>query len=274
MINAKQGGTRANSAVSQNGAISVLSSNGPTHDGRGYSRAVAFRSQLPVSNSNPSRIANTPCRSASKQRNVTSNEISGSQANGHQDVGAIVKSIFEAESEALAQIPRNLETGPLELAASALLRARRICCYANGSSRLVASEAEYQFVRLGLHCIFIQDWMQLAIQTALYSSEDVVLAFSPSGRERRTVQGLALARRTGATTISVTSEAGSRLAKQSQIALVLPERAIRPHRDAPRSKIPELMLIDALATYIASRTSKPVNSTSRCDELIEKMLVD
>jgi DNA-binding MurR/RpiR family transcriptional regulator len=273
MINAKQGGTRANSGVSQNGTLSVGFLNGASHDRRGYStRAVAHRSQSPVSNTD--RIADTPCSSASKQGEVTSNGLNGSHTNGHQDVGAIVKSIFEAESQALAQIPKTLETGPLELAASALIRARRICCYAIGSSRLVASEAEYQFVRLGLNCIFIQDWMQLAIQTALYSSEDVVLAFSPSGRERRTVQGLALARRTGATTISVTSEAASPLAKQSQIALVLPERAMRPHRAAPHSKIPELTLIDALATYIAWRTSKQVNDIKRCDELIAKMLVD
>jgi DNA-binding MurR/RpiR family transcriptional regulator len=273
MINAKQGGTRTNSAVSQNGTVSVGFLNGANHDRRGNSTpAAALRSQLPVSNTG--RIADTPCHSASKQGGVTSNGLNGSHTNGHQDVGAIVKSIFEAESRALAQIPKTLETGPLELAASALIRARRIFCYAVGSSRLVASEAEYQFVRLGLHCIFIQDWMQLAIQTALYSSEDVVLAFSPSGRERRTVQGLALARRTGATTISITSDAASPLARQSQIALVLPETGIRPHGAAPRSNIPELTLIDALATYIASRTSKRVNEINRCDELIEKMLID
>jgi DNA-binding MurR/RpiR family transcriptional regulator len=272
MTKSKHGGTRVNFAVSQNGTGSVVGLNGASQGHRDYAtRTGTLHSELSVTSG---KVADRLSSVASEHARMPSNRLNGNHDNARQDVGAIVKAIFDAESRALAQIPKALETEALELAADALINARRIYCYAVGGSRLLASEAEYQFVRLGLHCVFIQDWMQLAIQTALYSSDDVVLAFSHSGRERRTVQGLALARRTGATTIGVTSEPGSPLVKHSEIALILPGIDVRPHQAAPRSNIPELTLIHAIAAYIAWRTSKQVNGINRCDELIEKMLIE
>jgi RpiR family carbohydrate utilization transcriptional regulator len=138
---------------------------------------------------------------------------------------------------------------------------------------LLASEAEYQFVRLGLRCVSIHDNIQLASQTKLLSSEDVVLVFSHTGRDRWTVPGLALARRAGALIVGITSEPDSPLAKRSDIALVLPETRAVDQATGLHSKVLELTLIEAIASCIAVSTGQEISVVTRCDELVAKALV-
>ena len=266
MSSSRQGGKRLKPVIPHNGTGSVAHLNRTSDDRPDYlTPTELFRSPAPVSTR---RVDGMPNNGDSGN-----GAMHGATFNGNKDLGEILEAIFKAEARALAEIPKTLATALLEEATAALINARRIYCFAFGSARLLASEAEYQFVRLGLHCIFIRDWMQLAIQAALLSSEDVVLAFSHTGRDRQTVQGLTLAQGTKATVIGVTSEADSPLARQSDIALVLAERDMQPRDCAPASKIPELALVHALATCVALRTSKQTAGPTRCDELIEKMLI-
>lgn len=264
MVNAKHGGTRVKSVVSQNGTGSVIRFIGTDH-GR---RDRLTQTELPEMQSRPPRFTDMRHRNGAEHP-----EISNAERNGRHRMGEALKAIFDRESRTLSEIPKTLDTSALEHAVNALVQARRICCYAIGTSALLANEAEYQFVRLGLSCISLNDRMQLAIQSTLLARGDVVLFFSRSGRDRRTIEGIGLARRTGATTVSVTSDPNSPLAKRSDIALVLPERPMSSKEVWPPSKIPELALLNVLATYVALYTRKQMVGSSRCDELMEKMLI-
>jgi RpiR family carbohydrate utilization transcriptional regulator len=186
----------------------------------------------------------------------------------------IVKKVFEDESRALAEAPKTLKNEVLERAVRALISARQVYCYAVGNSGLLAGAAEYRFVRLGINCISIRDPIQMAIQTSLLSSKDVVLAFSQTGRNRDAVDGLLLARQAGATTIGVTSEPGSPLVRASDIPLVLFELDTEETRGSLLdAKVAEVTLIDALAMCIANHRKTPAKEATRVDKQIERMLI-
>jgi RpiR family transcriptional regulator, carbohydrate utilization regulator len=197
------------------------------------------------------------------------------KAEGPRDnsLSGIVKKVFEEESRALTEAPKTLKDESLEKAVTALIGARQVCCFAAGSSGLLASVAAYRFVRLGINCISIQDPIQMAIQTSLLAPKDVVLALSQTGRNRDAVDGLALARQAGATTIGITSEPGSPLVQASDIALVLFEPQTAQQGALLDTKIAEITLIDALATCIALRRKGSSKGAHRVDKQIEKILI-
>ncbi|HEX6566330.1 MAG TPA: MurR/RpiR family transcriptional regulator [Chthoniobacterales bacterium] len=187
-----------------------------------------------------------------------------------EGLNKIVDESFETGLRVLRHTLNAIEIEFLERAVEALVLARRIYCYAVGSSGLLASEVEYRFVRLGMNCIAIHDPLQMAVQSSLISLKDVVIAFSQTGRNRHTVDGLAKARAAGATTIGITRKSGSPLLAVTDIPLVLEQ----PDRDSqdllPCSKIAELVLVDALSRCVAMVRKSP--ASSQVDQNIERML--
>jgi DNA-binding MurR/RpiR family transcriptional regulator len=185
-----------------------------------------------------------------------------------KNVAEIVRHSFCAAAETLAAMPEKFDLAAFEQMVDALLRSRRIYFYATGRSSLLASEAEYRLVRMGLDSVSLHDWEQMKVQTRLLSSEDAVFAFSHTGRNRRTIDGVRLARQAGATTIGVTTLVSAPLLEVCDIGLALP----LPGQSALSSRIPELALIDALATCIGRRYARPSIAATRCDSHIETML--
>jgi RpiR family transcriptional regulator, carbohydrate utilization regulator len=130
---------------------------------------------------------------------------SPSSKQSEKNVAEIVRYSFCAAAETLAAMPDKFDLAAFEQMVDALLRSRRIYFYATGRSGLLASEAEYRLVRMGLDSVSLYDWEQMKVQTRLLSSEDTVFAFSHTGRNRRTIDGVRLARQAGATIIGVTT---------------------------------------------------------------------
>jgi RpiR family carbohydrate utilization transcriptional regulator len=194
------------------------------------------------------------------------------EKSANEGLAGTVRKVFEEESRALAQAHKTLKNESIEKAVHVLLGARQVHCFAVGSSGLLAAVAEYRFVRLGINCISIRDAMQMAIQSSLLSSKDVVLTFSQTGRDRDAVDALTLARQAGATTIGVTSEPGSPLVNVSDVALVLFDLHINSEGSLFDTRIAELTLIDALAACIAQRRKTPSKEASRVDKQIEQIL--
>jgi DNA-binding MurR/RpiR family transcriptional regulator len=94
-----------------------------------------------------------------------------------------------------------------------------------------------------------------------------VLAFSHTGRNRRTVEGATLARQAGATIIGITGQLDSPLTEISDICLLLPEQ------DASTARICGTALVGALAGCVAEQGEKSKLASTRCDKNIETMLI-
>jgi DNA-binding MurR/RpiR family transcriptional regulator len=190
------------------------------------------------------------------------------------DLSTVVQKVFNAEAQALIKAPRTIDRGALQLAVEALAQARRIHCYAVGGSGLLATEATYRLVHLGLNCVAVYDPIQIAVQASQLTHADVAIGFSQSGRTHSTVMGLAAARAAGATTIGITSRPRCPLGDHSDVSLVLLElqAAFRgAHLD---SKIAELTLIDALATCLARQLpAPPIETVDRLERNIERMFI-
>lgn len=190
------------------------------------------------------------------------------------DLSTVVQKVFMAEAHALMKAPRTIDPTALQQAVDALARARCIHCYAVGGSGLLATEAVYRLVHLGLNCIAVYDPIQIAVQASLLSPADVAIGFSQSGRTHSTVMGLAAARASGATTIGITSRPRCPLVEHSDVPLVLLELQAAYRGAHLDSKIAELTLIDALATCLARQLPAPEpDAVERLERNIERMFI-
>src|SRR6185437_3116098 len=98
------------------------------------------------------------------------------------DLSSVVQKVFIAEAQALIKAPRTIDRDALRRAVDALAQARRIQCYAVGGSGMLATEAVYRLVRLGLECVAVYDPIQIAVQASQLTDVDVAIGFSQSGR--------------------------------------------------------------------------------------------
>lgn len=191
------------------------------------------------------------------------------------NLATITRKVFVAEAQALAKAWQTIDAQALQRAVEVLAQARRVHCYAVGGSGLLAMEAVYRLVRLGLDCVAIYDPIQIVMQASRLGARDVAIGFSQTGRTRDTVAGLAAAREAGATTIGVTSQPRSPIIAQSDITLLLLElqTAFRgAHLD---SKIAELTLIDAVATCLARQLPpRPPGMVERLEDNIARMFLE
>lgn len=181
----------------------------------------------------------------------------------------IVRKVFAAEARALAGAWQGIDPAEWERAVAALTGARRVLCIAVGGSGMLALEAAYRFVRLGIDYFPIYDPMLIAIEAAGVTPQDVVIGLSQTGRTRDTVEGVRLAHGAGATTIAVTSRPNSPLVQFADIRLILREFHADYHGAHLDSKVAELTLIDALTACVARRL--PARPQGAIDRLIASM---
>ena len=136
----------------------------------------------------------------------------------------IANKAISADIDALLTTLRSLDMGDVEKTIEAIQQARRIDLYAMGISSSVALDAFNRFLNLGLSVSWLPDIANQLASASLLTSQDVAMAFSYAGETRATVKALSLAHQQGATTIAITGNPHSSLARYADIKLVVTPR--------------------------------------------------
>ncbi|MDN3021612.1 MurR/RpiR family transcriptional regulator [Streptomyces sp. S.PB5] len=132
----------------------------------------------------------------------------------------VVQVVGSADLRAVQQTIDRIDLDAIERAAQAVARARRIDLYGTGGSGAVALETETRLFRIGCS---VRGWTEVhggATSAALLTPADVAVGISHSGATRETIEPFELAKERGATTVAITSDPRSPLAKAADIRLV------------------------------------------------------
>ncbi|MEU6371823.1 MurR/RpiR family transcriptional regulator [Streptomyces sp. NPDC046909] len=132
----------------------------------------------------------------------------------------VVQVVGSADLRAVQQTIDRIDLDAIERAAQAMARARRIDLYGTGGSGAVALETETRLFRIGCS---VRGWTEVhgaATSAALLTPADVAVGISHSGATRETIEPFELAKERGATTVALTSDPRSPLAKAADIRLV------------------------------------------------------
>ncbi|MCD7437259.1 MurR/RpiR family transcriptional regulator [Streptomyces lincolnensis] len=158
----------------------------------------------------------------------------------------VVQVVGSADLRAIQQTIDRIDLDALERAAQALAKARRIDVYGVGGSGAVAQETETRLFRIGCQ---VRGWTEVhgaATSAALLTPADVAIGISHSGSTRETLEPFEMAKERGATTVAITTDPRSPLAKAADIRLIsaTSETSFRTGSIGGRHSV--LMIVDCL----------------------------
>ena len=167
------------------------------------------------------------------------------------DLERVVQVVGTADLRAVQQTIDRIDLDSIERAAQATARARRIDVYGVGGSGAVAQETETRLFRIG--CA-VRGWTEVhaaATSAALLTPADVAIGISHSGSTRETIEPFEKAKERGATTIALTADPRSPLARTADIRLISSPSETSFRTESISSRHSVLVLIDCLYVRVA-----------------------
>lgn len=193
-------------------------------------------------------LATELSRSASDQERF---QVSAGDVSRYDDDATTVRKIAFAEAAAIERTARQIDLDELERCVAEVRDARRIDIYGAASSGLAAQDLEQKLHRAGLVAQARTDHHLALTGAALLDGRDVAIAISHSGRTLEIVQAAQVAGRAGATTIAITNNPKSPLARACDLVLVTAVSESTFRSGAMASRIAQLAILDFLYTRIA-----------------------
>ena len=170
--------------------------------------------------------------------------------------GDVMVKLIDNTVAAFLKYRNDASTHAIERAVDALVATwkgkGRIEFFGAGNSGIVAQDAQHKFFRLGINAIAYSDGHMQVMSASLLGPGDCVVIVSNSGRTRDLMDASDIARKHGATVISITAS-GSPLAQSSHIHLAADHPEGYDRYSPMTSRLLHLMIIDVMATCVALR---------------------
>lgn len=163
----------------------------------------------------------------------------------------LAQKVFQTNIQAVADTMKALDPHMVEVAAKNLADAGRIDIYGVGYSSFTALDAKLKFVRLGLVADAYGDGHLQAMAAASLRKSDVAIGISHSGSTRDVVDALTSARKSGASTISITNFSPSPITRASDVVLLTASPESPLGGEVLTSRIAQLCVLDVLSVALA-----------------------
>lgn len=181
------------------------------------------------------------------------NRISYQDINPGDNIHTIIERVSQHTQAAIADTVRVLREEDVLRAVDALDKAKRVDFYGAGTSALVALDAQQKFQRL---CRDTQTSTDPHVQVVIASRlerGDAAVFFSYSGETEDMLDTLAVAKRGGAVTISVTRYGVNRLSRGADIPLYVASSEMLVRSAAMTSRIAMMHVVDILYSAVAAQ---------------------
>ncbi len=183
------------------------------------------------------------------------------------DIPTIKNKVFNADIQALYDTLKVLDDNEFQKAVNLISKARNVEFCGIGGSGSVALDAQHKFLKIGVKSSAYLDSNLQAMSASLLGEGDVVIAISHSGESKSILEVLKIARKVGASTITITNYGKSSILKVSDVVLYTASKETAFKSDAVASRLAELVIIDALFASVAfSRYEKSYENITKTRE--------
>ena len=159
----------------------------------------------------------------------------------------------------LERTQRMLDAQRLELAVEALHKARKIVFVGVGGGAAICDEAAHMFLKAGFDASSYRDGYTQTIIAAKLKPEDVMVGVSHTGTTVTVADAMHLAKENGATTIAITSDAESEVARAGTVRLTTwgaTQQVVPLYGDFLEGRLSQLFLIDLLYVGVLFRSGE------------------
>ena len=161
-------------------------------------------------------------------------------------LNTIFQKIHKASVLSLNETLELLNEDAINKAVDLLVQADRVFCFGNGGSMVMAMEAWARFSTATSRFVHVSDSHMQIMNTALATSQDVLLVFSYSGSTKDMEDTLQIAREHGVSIILVTHYPNSRAAQFADVVLLCGYNEGPLQSGSIPAKVGQLLLIDCL----------------------------
>jgi len=175
----------------------------------------------------------------------------------------ILDKVFSANIKTLHDTAEKIDRERLEHAVDLLDGANSIYIYAVGTSAGLANDFQYRLMQQGCRVFCFTDVAAMKVSTLNIQKGDVAVGISHSGRTVPTVEALELARKNGATTVCITSYAGSNITRISDCAIEVYTDEIHYPVEAISARIAHIGVMDALTVALSAKHFKDATERSK-----------
>lgn len=163
----------------------------------------------------------------------------------------IVAKVSMTETLSIADTAKVLDISALRAAVDAVGASPRIDIFGVGASSFVGLDLQQKLTRIGRTALNWSDPHAAWTSAATLRPDAVAIAVSHSGSTVDTIEFLAIARASGATTIAITNHGSSALAEAADIVLTTAARETGFRSGALGSRIAQLMVVDCVFIGVA-----------------------
>lgn len=168
-------------------------------------------------------------------------------------VAEIVRKVAHADARAVDMTLAQVDEHELVVVVDLLARARRVLTFGVGASSTAAFDAAAKLNLSNCAATVVHDVHSALMTATMYGPDDLLIAFSHSGRARDVVDLLQTAKERGAATVVVTSDASSPAARTASHVLLTAARELRFRSGGVASRMAQLAIVDALFVVLAHR---------------------
>ncbi len=170
------------------------------------------------------------------------------------DLASVIEKIAFADARAVEDTARSLSVAELEAVVDTLVTAHRVDLYGVGASGFVAADLQQKLHRIGRMAFAFPDAHMALVSAALVGPGDVAIAISHTGTTIDTLDALRIAAERGATTVAITNNPRSPLARVADHVLRTAARETTFRSGATASRLAQLTVVDCVFVAVAQRT--------------------
>ncbi|MGP4806442.1 MurR/RpiR family transcriptional regulator [Agrobacterium cavarae] len=218
--------------------------------GRSQSSVVKFSQKIGYDGYQQLKLAVTKAKA--QEWRVPSGMIHGTIDAGDNFV-TIQQKLVASKVSAMQQTMEVNAEDAVTAAVSALAAARRIHLAGIGASSLVARDFSYKLLKLGLVALMDRDPHVQMANAASLNNRDVLFAISHSGSTNETIRLAELAKKGGATVVTLTGLHGNRLSQIADITLHTVADEERVRSSAITSRDAQLAICDLVFLLLIAK---------------------
>ncbi|EGL15318.1 MurR/RpiR family transcriptional regulator [Paenibacillus sp. HGF7] len=175
------------------------------------------------------------------------------QVNVGSPTGELMESVAHNSVKSIQDTLAILSAEVMDEAIEVLSRARKIALFGIGASAVVAEDFKHKTARINRWCEAGYSGDMQAIIAANLTADDAALCISYTGENAEVLHAMRIAKRNGATVISLTQLGLNPIAEHSDIQLFTSTLEQNFRQGAMSSRIAQLYVIDLLYVGLVSR---------------------
>jgi RpiR family transcriptional regulator, carbohydrate utilization regulator len=183
--------------------------------------------------------------------------------------GTIAKKVFNKSIQAITDTMVAIDDASYSKALNLIKNSKKILLVGVGTSGPIVNELNNRLLRLGLNCHVQTDSYIQTMESALLTSEDLVIAISQTGDSHDPLRTITLAKSKGASVIVITGNTASKLTDHADVVLLSVSHETRVETIA--SRIAQYAIIHALYVGLAMQD---VPSTINKEKLIWEAMMN